>query len=87
MDDTFTGWRKSSLSFSNGNCAEVGVRVGGWRKSSLSAANGACAEVGQGSGPVVGVRDSKNGDAGPVLTFSASAWQEFTDAVKRDLTP
>jgi len=65
------------------NCAEVGVRIGGWRKSVFSAGNGACAEVGQGSGPVVGIRDSKNGGAGPVLTFSASAWEAFTGQLKR----
>src|SRR6266496_4811512 len=35
------GWRKSSYSFANGNCAEVAA----WRKSRFSANNGACAEV------------------------------------------
>ena len=64
------GWRKSSHSFSNGNCAEVAAwrkstasngtncaEVAAWRKSTASTANGQCAEVGQ-DGTVVGVRDS-----------------------------
>jgi len=45
--------------------------------------NGECVEVGSGRA-VVGVRDSKDCDAGPVLTFSASAWARFTSAVKAD---
>jgi hypothetical protein len=65
-----TGWRKSSHSFSNGNCAEVAA----WRKSSHSTA-GSCAEVGQ-DGAVVGVRDSKDPD-GPVLVFGPVAWVAF----------
>ena len=63
-------WRKSSFSFSNGNCAEVAA----WRKSSHSEA-GNCAEVGQ-DGAVVGVRDTKD-PGGPVLAFSAAAWVAF----------
>ena len=70
------GWRKSSHSFSNGNCAEVAS----WRKSSRSAA-GNCVEAGAGDA-VVGVRDSKDGGAGPVLTFTPAAWQAFTAALK-----
>ena len=40
MDLTNAEWRKSSFSFSNGNCAEVSA----WRTSTHSAA-GNCAEV------------------------------------------
>ena len=65
------GWRKSSHSFSNGNCAEVAA----WRTSSHSAGNGECAEVGQ-DGAVVGVRDSQDRD-GPVLVFGPVAWVAF----------
>ena len=80
-------WRKSSYSFSNGNCAEVAAwrkskyssngdcaEVGAWRKSS-GCQTGECAEVGQ-AGAVVGVRDSKD-PAGPVLAFSGDAWTAF----------
>ena len=65
------GWRKSSHSFANGNCAEVAA----WRKSSHSSHNGQCAE-GRQDGAVIGVRDSKDPD-GPVLSFSGVAWVAF----------
>ena len=88
------GWRKSSFSFSNGNCAEVAAwrtstasagngacaEVGAWRKSSASMSNGHCAEVGQ-DGAVVGVRDSQDRD-GPVLAFDAAAWAAFLAMVR-----
>ena len=86
-------WRKSTHSFSNGNCAEVAAwrtssasagngacaEVGAWRKSSASESNG-CAEVGQ-AGAVVGVRDSKD-PGGPVLAFGAGAWAAFLAGLK-----
>ena len=85
-------WRKSSHSFSNGNCAEVAAwrtstasaagncaEVGAWRKSSASGEE-SCAEVGQG-GAVVGVRDSKD-RGGPVLAFPAGAWAAFLAGLK-----
>ena len=84
------GWRKSSHSFSCGNCAEVAAwrksshsshngacveAAGNWRKSSHSNFSGNCAEVGQ-DGTVVGVRDSQDRD-GPVLVFGPVAWVAF----------
>lgn len=52
-----------------------------WRKSSHSGHEGGnCVEVADLS-PVVGVRDSKDPD-GTKLTFSASAWSEFTARIK-----
>ncbi len=92
---TVNGWRKSSFSFSNGNCAEVAAwrkssasnfsgncveAAGNWRKSSHSTYNGSCAEVGQG-GTVVGVRDSKD-PGGPVLAFSPGVWEKFLARVR-----
>jgi hypothetical protein len=90
---TVSGWRKSSFSFSNGNCAEVAAwrtstasvsdghcaEVGAWRKPARCQA-GECAEVGQG-GTVVGVRDSKD-PGGPVLAFDAAAWAAFLVMVR-----
>jgi Domain of unknown function (DUF397) len=70
-------WRKSSHSFSNGNCVEVGSS---WRKSSRCD-GGSCIEVGH-AGPAVAVRDSRDPD-GPVLAFGAEAWAAFAAAVKR----
>ena len=83
------GWRKSSHSFANGNCAEVAAwrkstasvsdghcaEVGAWRKSSRSVGAGECAEVGQ-DGTEVGVRDSQDPD-GAVLVFGPAAWVAF----------
>jgi hypothetical protein len=71
-------WRKSSYSFSNGNCAEVGT----FRKSSRSAYNGSCAEIGT-CGHGVAVRDSKLASSSPMLTFSADAWGAFIAGLKK----
>ena len=68
-------WRKSSYSFSNGNCAEVAA----WRRSARCN-GGACVEVGQGQA-VVAVRDTQDRD-GPVLTFDAGVWERFTASLK-----
>ena len=53
-----------------------------WRKSSHSFSNGNCIEVGDAAAVVVGVRDSKLGDASPVLAFTGEAWTRFTAAVR-----
>lgn len=72
---------RRSTRCSSGNCVEVG-----FAKSSRSF-DGACVEVGacrcdNGAG-LVYVRDSKN-PSGPVLSFDASTWRDFLDAVKAD---
>lgn len=51
-----------------------------WRKSSYSSGDGGqCVEVASAEG--VAVRDTTNQDGG-TLTFSAEAWQRFTDALR-----
>ena len=70
-------WRKSSHSFSNGNCAEVAA----WRTASRSYGAGECAEVGQGAAAVA-VRDTKLGAASPVLAFPPAAFTAFLRRVK-----
>jgi hypothetical protein len=69
-------WRKSSYSFSNGNCAEVAA----WRKASRCQ-TGECTEVGQGDA-VVAIRDSRLGGQSPVLVFTPQAWAAFTAGLK-----
>jgi hypothetical protein len=66
-------WRKSSFSFSNGNCVEAAD----WRTPARSMNNGNCVEVASG----VAVRDTQD-VAGPVLEFTAAAWRAFTAALK-----
>ncbi|WP_190824356.1 DUF397 domain-containing protein [Saccharopolyspora pogona] len=76
VDLASMSWRKSSRSNGTGNCVEVG-----WRKSSYSGQSGSCVEVGQ-VVDLVGMRDSKLGDASPVLTVSRARWADFVAAVK-----
>nr|WP_083467309.1 DUF397 domain-containing protein [Kibdelosporangium sp. MJ126-NF4]CEL22669.1 hypothetical protein [Kibdelosporangium sp. MJ126-NF4]CTQ89810.1 hypothetical protein [Kibdelosporangium sp. MJ126-NF4] len=66
-------WRKSSRSLSSGNCVEVK-----WRKSSGSGNTNACVEVAN-TGPVVGVRDSKN--PAPTLAFDQTAWSALVSTL------
>ena len=47
-----------------------------WRKSSRSNEERNCAEVAF-SSDAVGVRDSKLGDASPILTFTPYQWRTF----------
>ena len=51
-----------------------------WRKSSRSGEE-SCVEVGCGDA-VIGVRDTGDGEAGPVLTFGAASWRAFIAALK-----
>ncbi|RSS41019.1 DUF397 domain-containing protein [Streptomyces sp. WAC07061] len=53
-----------------------------WRKSSYSDNGGNCVEVATNLPGAVPVRDSKAGDAGPVLTFGAPAFAAFLGAVR-----
>jgi len=52
----------------------------GWRKSSHSI-SGECVEAGNGTSVVL-VRDTTD-RSGPVLSFTARAWAEFTAGITR----
>ena len=73
-----TDWRVSSYSYNGNSCLEAG----NWRTSTFSVGNGACLEAGT-CGHGVAIRDSVD-RSGPVLTFSAAAWERFAGRVKAD---
>ncbi|MFD6415387.1 DUF397 domain-containing protein [Streptomyces sp. NPDC060194] len=76
-------WRKSSYSGSSGDCVECTTTgLATWLKSSHSGnTGGECLEVSPCAPSAVPVRDSKN-PAGPVLTFSTSAWTTFVGSLR-----
>jgi len=54
-----------------------------WRKSTRSGGNGGdCVEVADNLPGAVHVRDTKADGAGPVLSFSRVAWNDFIESVK-----
>lgn len=74
-------WHTSS--HSNGAaCVQARCMQAEWAKSSHSGSNGGgCVETRSRPGTVQ-VRDSKLGDASPVLSFAPESWQAFVDALK-----
>lgn len=55
-----------------------------WRRSSLSSGGDNCVEVAFAADGSVGVRDSKRGDASPVLEFTSPEWEAFLGGVGLD---
>ena len=54
-----------------------------WRKSVHSGANAGCVEVARLSVRHIGVRDSKDVTASPVLSFEPQEWSSFLGTVKK----
>jgi hypothetical protein len=53
-----------------------------WRKSSHSGANSDCVEVGHSVEGTIGVRDTKQHSAGPILEFSHEEWASFLQSIR-----
>ncbi|GAA2137535.1 DUF397 domain-containing protein [Actinomadura napierensis] len=53
-----------------------------WHKSSYSEANGACLEISRSVSGTIGVRDSKQHSAGPILDFTAREWTAFLKTIR-----
>ncbi|MFG2000297.1 DUF397 domain-containing protein [Spirillospora sp. NPDC048911] len=53
-----------------------------WRKSRHSEADGNCVEVSRAISGMIGVRDSKRGDAGPILELTRAEWAAFLRSVR-----
>ena len=68
-------WVKASMCGDNGSYVEVA-----FTRSSYCASN-SCVEVAR-TPEAVMVRDSKLGDASPVLSFDVAAWRAFVRGVR-----
>ena len=58
------------------------VSQASWRKSSFSQMNGNCVEIGRLESNRIGIRDTKDSGAGPVLVFTGTEWDAFIDGAK-----
>jgi hypothetical protein len=53
-----------------------------WQKSSFSSMNGTCVEISRLSADRIGVRDTKDRGAGPILVFTRAEWTAFVAGAK-----
>jgi len=60
----------------------VNSQYDSWRKSSYSDPDSDCIEVGRSPQGLIGVRDTKQNDTGPILSFAPDEWANFLEAVR-----
>jgi uncharacterized protein DUF397 len=70
-------WKKASKSIGMSNCVEIGV----WKKAEASGSSSGCVEVMGGTSSRF-IRDSKLGDASPILEVSPADFAAFVGAAK-----
>ena len=58
------------------------VSQASWRKSSFSHFNGNCIEITRLPPDRIGIRDTKDNGAGPVLIFTGAEWDAFLAGAK-----
>lgn len=54
-----------------------------WKKATRSNTTGSCVQVRVTEGGTVEVRDSKHGDASPILRFTPAEWDAFLDGAQK----
>jgi hypothetical protein len=70
------------MSYRSRAVTSADIRQAPWRKSTFSNLNGNCVEIGQLMPDRIGIRDTKDNGAGPVLVFSGAEWNAFIAGAK-----
>lgn len=83
-----SGWFTSSYSNGQSGCVEVHLALPtDWRTSAYSNGQNGCVEATFADPAAVGVRDTKDQGAGPVLAVDPAAWAQFVAEVAEGRRP